>query len=315
MFIIQLNSKDIAFNLATEEYLLKNKAHEFVLLYSNKACIVAGKHQNTMAEINHLACEMEGIQVVRRISGGGTVYHDLQNLNFAFLLSAGNNPVNFRKYSAPIVDFLNHLGVLAEFSPRNDIFIGEKKISGNAEHVFKHRVLHHGTLLFNSNLEKLNSVLNVRLERYYSKAIQSVRRKVANISDFLTTPLSFEKFSHLLFNYLQEHHQAKEYSLSEADLKEIIALQQKKYMTIEWNYGYSPKYQFNNSFIFENDTITVGFDVEKGIIRNMKTNAPNSRLEALHLLENTWHLPNKIFSILNKTYNTQTTEFLVDNLV
>jgi lipoate-protein ligase A len=315
MFIKQLNSKNIFFNLATEEYLLKNKEHDFVLLYANESCIVVGKHQNAMAEINHLACEKEGIPIARRISGGGTVYHDLQNLNFAFLLTVGNNPVNFRKYSAPIVDFLNNLGIAAEFSPRNDIFIGDKKISGNAEHVFKHRVLHHGTLLFNSSLEKLNSVLNVRLEKYQSKAVQSVRRNVANISDFLSEPLTFEKFSLLLLNYLKNHHQAKEYSLSESDFREIDALVQKKYQSMDWNYGYSPKYQYKNSFIFDNQDISINFDVEKGIIKNIKTNAPNSRLEALYLLENTWHLPTKISEILNKTYDTQTTRFLVDNLV
>jgi lipoate-protein ligase A len=317
MNIVLLNSTNPQINLATEEFLLKNNSSDFILLYSNAPSIIVGKHQNSLAEINHFFIQQEKIEVVRRISGGGTVFHDLQNLNFSFLLTKDKNPVNFRLYSQPIVDYLVQLGTSADFSPRNDIFINEFKVSGNAEHIFKNRVLHHGTLLFNSNLEQLNKALNVRLERYNSKAIQSVRRNVANIAEFLPLKMSYEDFRSQLFLFLKEKLNATEYKLCISEKAEIQHLAETKYSNMEWNYAYSPKYEFSNSFIFENKQINVTFAVEKGIIGHIKISGTEDKIiiNALKKLESNWHLPESIKSCLEEKWNETNTRILIDNLV
>ena len=317
MNIIYLNSINPYYNLATEEYLLRNKVSNYILLYTNQASIIIGKHQNSLAEINHQYTEKMQIPVARRISGGGTVYHDLKNLNFSFVLTAGKNPVNFRKYSQPIVDFLNSIGVDAEFSERNDIFVHGKKVSGNAEHVFKNRVLHHGTLLFDSNLGNLNDALNVRLDRYNTKAVQSVRREVANISEFTNTNLNFQDFSQDLYQYLVSSLNAKEIQLAKEDTIAIQELANTKYETREWNFGYSPKYIFSNSFIFEQENIKLNFTVEKGLISAIELfDIENIKLKSI--LENfvgKWHLSYELKNLLTKEFDYSTTTFLIDNLV
>jgi len=178
MLIVNRPHTDPWFNIAAEEYFLKNFQEDIFMLWQNEASIIVGKHQNTLAEINYPYVKENGIPVIRRISGGGTVFHDLGNLNFTFIQNGEKGKlVDFRKFTDPILAVLNKMGVPAVFEGKNDLRVDGLKISGNAEHVFKNRVLHHGTLLFSSVLNDLGKALKVKTDRFTDKAVKSIRFK------------------------------------------------------------------------------------------------------------------------------------------
>ena len=238
------------------------------MLYRNRPSIIVGKHQNALAEINPEFVKKKNIMVVRRLSGGGAVYHDLGNLNFTFIRSGEmGKMVDFEKYSRPIMEVLNNLSVPARFEGVNDLRIGDKKISGNAEHVFKNRVLHHGTLLFSSNLSDLNKALKIREGVYRDKAVRSVRSNVVNISRFLKSEIPILEFRDLIFQHiLTTFSDAEEYELSGKDLRSIRQLMEEKYSRWEWNFGYSPRYQLEHSIQLGEKKLSVRLLVEHGII-------------------------------------------------
>ena len=183
MLCIKNDNTNPYFNLAAEEYVLRNFKENCFMLWRNRPSIIVGKHQNTLAEINVDYVKEKNIDVVRRLSGGGAVFHDLGNLNFTFIKNAEKEEalVDFKKYVEPVLEVLQHLGVNAKFEGRNDIMIDGKKISGNAEHVFKKRVLHHGTLLFSSQMADLSNALKVNPLKYQDKGGKSVRSRVTNL--------------------------------------------------------------------------------------------------------------------------------------
>ena len=158
MICIHLKNTNPFYCLAAEEYLLKNFDDDIFMLWQSKDTVVLGKHQNALAEINYPFVRANNVTVARRISGGGTVFHDAGNVNFAFIKNVKSPAeISFKQFTQPVVEALALLGIEATSSGRNDLLIEGLKISGNAEHVFKNRVLHHGTLLFNSDLENLGS--------------------------------------------------------------------------------------------------------------------------------------------------------------
>ncbi len=198
------SSNNPAFNIATEEYLLKNYEDDFFFLYINTPALVVGKHQNTLAEINLEKAEHEKIPVVRRMSGGGTVFHDEGNLNYCFIKKGDNEKlVNFKKYSQPIVDTLQTLNVDAKFEGKSDLTIAGKKFSGNASHIFKNKVMQHGTMLFSSDLNRLNQLLKVNPLKFKDRGIRSIRSKVTNISEYLSNSISIGKFGQLILTDLK----------------------------------------------------------------------------------------------------------------
>jgi lipoate-protein ligase A len=213
------------------------------------------------------------ISVVRRLSGGGAVYHDLGNLNFTFIIKDKENSIyDFKKYSLPVIDALKKMGVTAEFNSRNDLVIDGRKFSGNAQYVHKGNLLHHGTLLFNSELDVLQNALNVDASKIESKGIKSVRSRVTNISEYLPEPISIREFKSLLLKCLVENEEdIHEYILSEDDLKAVSSLQNEKYSTWEWNFGESPAFNFKNSKRFDGGKVEVLLNVERGgLIQNCK---------------------------------------------
>lgn len=261
---------DPYFSLATEEYLLKNFEEDIFMLWRSEPSIVVGKHQNALAEINHHFVRENDIKIARRLSGGGTVFHDPGNLNFTFIQGVDRiDQVNFKTFTQPIVAELKKLGLDATTSGRNDLLINGKKISGNAEHVFKKRVLHHGTLLFNSQLDRLKQALKVDLSRYQDKAVQSNRSEVCNLADHLQQKLTIEEFSDFLFEGISATYpENKIYTLTEKDIQAIQQLRDEKYCQWDWVYGYSPKYSYTNTISSPTRSIEFSLRVVKGKIQS-----------------------------------------------
>ncbi|MGB9792552.1 MAG: lipoate--protein ligase [Thermacetogeniaceae bacterium] len=263
------------FNLALEEYLLKelDLGDDIFMLWQNSPAVIVGRNQNTWDEINHQFVKENGIAVVRRLTGGGAVYHDLGNLNFTFIargMKAGH--YDFESFARPVVAALRSLGVEAEFSGRNDILVDGKKVSGNAQYRYGDSVLHHGTLLFDSDISNMVRALNVSPEKLVKKGVASVRSRVTNIKEHLPRPLGMEEFKAALVKALfqaEGNHNA-EYRLSERDLARVEELVRTKYGTWEWNYGASPGYNLRRSRRFEWGKLDVLLDIREGKIISCK---------------------------------------------
>ncbi len=262
---------DPYFNLAAEEYIFKNFNEDTFMLWRNDPSVIVGKHQNTFAEVNHEFINKNGIHVVRRISGGGAVYHDHGNLNFTITGTGDQNSlVDFHKYTLPIIDVINKLGANVVIGNRNSLYINGMKISGNAEHVYKQKVIHHGTILFNSNLENLNkAILPVDIQ-YEDKAVKSLRSNVTNLSNYLPEHMGMEDFAeYIISEILNGNDGAYMYTLTESDIIEINKLRQDKYSTWEWNYGYSPPFSFKARFSLNETSFLGTVKVRNGIIENI----------------------------------------------
>lgn len=241
---LNLTTTDPTYNLAMEQYVFDQLPRDrmYFMLWQNDNAIIVGKHQNTLAEINEAYVKAHNIQVVRRLSGGGAVYHDLGNLNFTFIADAGDTEqLNFKLFCIPIIRALEQIGVHAEINGRNDITIDGKKFSGNSQYVKNGRVMHHGTLLFHSNLSAVASALQVDPAKIQAKGIKSVRSRVTNVADHLEQDIPLSVFRRLLLKRILEEHPGEEYMLTQADLAAVEQLRRERYDTWEWNYGFSPE--------------------------------------------------------------------------
>ena len=261
MLFVYNESTDPYFNLAAEEYLVKNLSEEVFMLWRNDNTIVVGRNQNTLSEIHYDYVKEKDIHVVRRMSGGGTVFHDLGNINFTFIVNSGDDFSNYRRFTEPVIDFLETLGVHASLSGRNDILLGDKKISGNAQYMYKNRVMHHGTLLFASEENRLAEALRVSEEKIQSKGIKSVRSRITNISNYLAEPMKPEQFIDQFAAYMiKKDADCKYYDLTKHQ-KDIEKLRDEKYATWEWNFGYSPKYEFTRKKRFPMGIVEIYLDI------------------------------------------------------
>lgn len=274
LFIDNKGITDPRINLAIEEYALKhlNIDETYLLFYINRPSIIIGRNQNTIEEINSDYVDEKGITVVRRLSGGGAVYHDLGNLNFSFITKDdGDSFHNFKKFTQPVVETLEKLGIHAELSGRNDILAEGKKISGNAMFSTKGRMFSHGTLLFQSEMDHIVSALKVKKDKIESKGIKSIRSRVGNIADFLKEPMFVEEFrSFLLQNIFKDTGKVTEYVLTETDWEKIHEISEDRYQNWEWNYGKSPKFNLQNSHRFPVGSVDIRLEVNRGIIENCK---------------------------------------------
>ncbi|BDB01549.1 lipoate--protein ligase [Clostridium botulinum] len=263
------------FNLALEEYLLKNVdiREDYFILWQNEPTIVIGKHQNTLKEINMNFVKGNNINVVRRNSGGGAVYHDLGNINFTFITKYDEKHLlDFKTFTNPVVYSLGKLNVKAELSGRNDILIDGRKISGNSQHIYKDRFLHHGTLLFNSELENLVKALNVDNDKILSKGIESIKSRVTNIKEHVKEDIFMEKFKEILIEniFMWNKSSFKKYNLTNDHINDIEKLMEEKYMTWQWNYGYSPEFNYRNSKRFQGGKLEVLLNIVEGHINECK---------------------------------------------
>ncbi|WP_262173847.1 lipoate--protein ligase [Saccharococcus sp. Marseille-Q5394] len=272
-FVDNKGITDPRINLAIEEYVLKNMDIDkdpFLLFYINEPSIIIGKNQNTVEEINTEYVDANGIHVVRRLSGGGAVYHDLGNLNYSFITKDdGESFRNFKKFTEPVIKALGEMGVTAELLGRNDILVEGRKVSGNAQFATQGRMFTHGTLMFDTEIERVVSALKVKKDKIESKGIKSIRSRVANISEFIEGPMTIEQFRMEILKSIFEGEENIQYwELTDEDWDNIRALSAERYGNWDWNYGKSPKFNMQHSHRFPVGGIDVRLQVEKGNIIN-----------------------------------------------
>jgi len=286
MLLLDSPTTDPYFNIAAEEYLLKETDGDLAFIYVNDLSVIIGKHQNAYAEINLPYILEKGIPVVRRISGGGTVWHDHGNVNFSFILNGKEGQlVNFSKYATPILTYLQNLGIPAGFGSRNEILVKGIKVSGNAEHVYRSRVLHHGTLLFSSDLNALRESLGAEPGKYRDRAVQSIRSQVVNIRDFLEPKVNVSAFRKGLITHLSEFFEGSErYTFSGTDMDRVRELIRQKYSTWQWNIGYSPRYHLSREIEWNGHPVLIHLEVEKGKILKMEINSDDADRDLFHRL-------------------------------
>lgn len=275
MLFIKNESKNPYFNLALEEYALKqiDVDDDFFILWQNENTIVVGRNQNTIEEINSKNVKVRDIKVVRRMSGGGTVYHDSGNINYTFITKSDDSSKhNFKKFTKPVIDALGSLGIEAVFTGRNDITIDDKKISGNAQYYHQNKMLHHGTILFDVDGNVLKDVLNVKADKIQSKGIKSVKSRVTSISKHLKEDMTSQEFMDMLLKFILDTDdiKSKEYVLSREDIANIEKLAEEKYSTWEWVYGESPKFELQQSKRYKGGNIDIRLNVKNGIITDFK---------------------------------------------
>ena len=288
MKYIRNDSTDPYYNLAFEEYVLHNlKDDDYILLWQNAPTVVIGKHQNAAEEVDLRRAAELGVHVVRRNTGGGAVYHDIGNLNYSFITGwSPEKDISYDIFLQPVICALAELGVCAEKRGRNDLIVGEKKISGNAQCIHGGRFLHHGTLLINSDLSVLPEVLKAADDKIKSKGIKSIRSRVANISEFTKTPVDPVILKDALAKSFFEGGSVEELILTTSQIAEIERLAADKYATWDWNIGSSPDYSYKNVRRFPGGGVEVRLDVRNGVIASCRIFGDFLALTSVEDLEN-----------------------------
>lgn len=261
------------FNLALDEYAMKHidVGEDFFFLWQNAPSVIIGKNQNTVEEINQAFIDERGVKVARRVSGGGAVYHDFGNLNFTFIVNVDDvAKVNFKKFVQPVIDALASMGIKAEASGRNDILIDGLKISGNAQRMANGRLMHHGTLLFDVNIEDMVQALNVDPDKITSKGVKSVRSRVTNIKEHLPQGTTLEMFWEQLHYYLSNEGKDAEIILSDEDIAKVEFEAINRFGTWDWIYGTSPQFNLKNSNRFAGGKLEVLAEVAEGHIQSIR---------------------------------------------
>lgn len=290
ILVIDTESFDPYFNLATEEYFFRNFNEDILFLYINSPSVIIGKHQNAYEELNLEYVSRERLPVVRRISGGGTVYHDKGNLNFTLIKNREEGKqIGFAEFSEPIISYFKEHGLAPYMGDKNELREDGWKFSGNAEHVFKLRALHHGTLLYHSILEKLGDALRPGTGIYKSRAVKSNRTNVGNLAPKLKHISSIYELKDKLTSYLCKDIDFKNYIITDTDREEILKLTKEKYSTDEWNYTYGPDYSFSNDFEFEGKNISLDLSVKKGLISSISLNGDSELSKLSSSLKGTPH--------------------------
>lgn len=263
-------STDVYYNLAAESHFLHHTSENIFLFWRSEKAVVCGKHQNLCAEINYAACRHLGIKAARRVSGGGTVYHDLGNLNFAFIQDLGttlDKAVNYKRFLEPIRQALSTIGIESTYSERDDLLHNGLKFSGNAQHIFQQqkRVLHHGTLLIDANIHHLGQALKTD-GQYQDKAVKSNRSAVTNLAEHLPQLAQMDHTIQALSQAIAPLLNATASVITAEENHAIIALRNDKFCTDEWILGYSPNYTHQRDFIIDNRAYHLQMEVTKGII-------------------------------------------------
>jgi len=275
MHCILSKNNDVFFNLASEEYFVKNSGEEIFMLWQSMNSVVVGKHQNTLSEIDYRFVNENNIQVARRLSGGGAVFHGPGNINFTFIRNGEPGKlVDFNRFILPVIEFLGGLGIGLKPGLKNEILLEGKKISGNAEHVYKNRVLHHGTLLFDADLDNLRNSIQTIPGKYRDKAVQSNRGSIVNISECIIPAMTRDDFVQAFFENIREKFGGVVYDFDDSENKQILELRSSKYITWEWIYGWSPAYEMKQ-VLNAKIPMEIRLTVRKGIILNCILQSPS----------------------------------------
>ena len=281
VIFIERNETDPYFNIAAEEFVLKNFSEEVVMLWRSQPSVIIGKHQNPIKEVNFPYASANKIPLIRRISGGGTVFHDLGNINFSKITFSNdkNGMINFKKFLQPLIEYLQIFGVKADREEKNNLLVKGKKISGNSGHIFKNKVIHHGTVLFNSDIKVLEEVLSPEKFSVTDKAVASVGKPVVNLSEFMPN-MSTEKFFSAFKNFLKDYFSVKK-SIVFTDLMkaEIYRLAGEKYQKDTWTFGYSPAFEFKN----KTEKGIIHLKVLKGLMNKVKIQGAMEDYEKLFI--------------------------------
>ena len=274
MKIISDSSLCPYFNLAAEQFFLDGTDDVF-MIWRNERSVIIGKNQNAFAQVNLDFIEKHGIKVVRRLTGGGAVFHDKGNINYTFITDSEGEGIDFSRFTEPVCDALKNFGVDARLNGRNDLTAEDCKISGNAQCVYctkdgRKRLLHHGTLLFSADISDMAGALKVSEDKLRSKGIKSVPSRVKNICNIegYTGPTSPESFAAALLSYGEKRFLAQARELTEEEKQKIQALSDEKYSKWDWNFGASPEYSHSVSKRFPYGTVSVSLNVKHGIIND-----------------------------------------------
>jgi len=314
MFCINSDTTDPYFNLAIEEILLKNSKEEFLILYVNNPSVIIGKHQSGHREVNTQFITDNNIPVIRRISGGGTVFHDRGNLNYSFIRqSESGKQVDFRKYTQPVIDFLKSVGVEALFEGKSDLKVDGFKISGNAEHVHHNRVLHHGTLLFNTSLDTLRNSIRKNTSCYNSRAVLSNPSSVLNLDGMLSQFHDIYEFRSEMINYfLKNFSDLVPYTPAQEEFIKAEDLSSSKYKTWEWNWAYGPEYSFQNEFEIGETPHYCSLFIKDGIIQECIISGSDQMRDTSEKLLGCRHMVNALSDVF-KSENIHLTEAEIYN--
>lgn len=305
MIFIKNENTNPYMNHAIEEYILKNFDEDCFMLWRNDPCILIGKHQNTLSEINIEYVNNHKLPVVRRVTGGGTIFNDLGNLNFTFISNDSDNRfADFKKFTYPIIQALKKLSINAELSGRNDLTIDGKKFSGNAQYSYKNKILHHGSILFSADMTNLVQALKVKDIKFQDKAVKSVGSRVANIKEHLKENMSVIEFKNFIIeSVMSDQKNAKLYEFTKEEWNEIQKISDEKYDTWQWNYGNSPQFGYFNEKKFKGGIVQVNINVHKGLIKDIKIYgdffSEKDINELEELLKNVKYLKNEVINALD----------------
>ncbi len=284
MIYLKCDSTDAKFNFALEKYAMHdlNISDEYFMFWRTAPTLMIGKFQNTLAEINMPYAKKHDIDIVRRITGGGTIYTDMNGWQFSFIVKR-KGKMEFETFTRPILDALRSLGVDAQLSGRNDLTIGGRKFSGNAQYSGKDVMLHHGSLLFDTDLEALVRSLSVDDEKIISKGIKSVRQRVTNIAEHLDKKMTSTEFRDVMLSYLLKGMET--YELSESDIEAVSAIKGSQFGSWEWNFGSDPKFNVTKEQRFAGGKLSVKSFVENGRIQSIKFYGDFFASEGIEALE------------------------------
>ena len=264
---LETGSTDPCYNLALEEYVLEHRREgDWLLLWQNANTVVIGLNQNTAEEINAEFVARNWMTIARRMTGGGAVYHDLGNLNYSFITDVGDTKqLSIQRFTEPVCRALAAMGVMAQTSGRNDILVDGKKVSGTAQRIVGGRILHHGTLLFDSNPEMIAGALRADPAKFISKSAKSVRSRVGMLRDYLPPGTDISQFRDGILKELTVQGLIRE-SLTEPELEEIRTLAEKRYRSWDWTWGRSPDYQVQRRGRFQGGSLDIRMNVHHGEI-------------------------------------------------
>jgi lipoate-protein ligase A len=268
---IVLAATDPALNLATEEWLLRHTDRDVFMLWRNAPSVIVGRNQNTLAQIDEAYVRSRNIPVVRRLSGGGAVFHDLGNVNFTFIsLGSDGGGLDFQRFTTPILAAITALGVPCSFEGRNDLVIKGQKFSGNAQHIWRDRVLHHGTLLFSAAVADLSGALRVDPEKYRDKAVQSVSKRVTNIAAHLPAPMDVTDFMDRIMDHVLAGAPREALGLDPEEAQGAAELAESRYRRYDWNFGASPDYALSRTCRTPGGLVEAHLDVAGGVIQAVR---------------------------------------------